>query len=391
MRVTLVCIVLACMGCRHHDPTLPPISDGSASAACPTHLDLELIGSESKFLPGFTGNAHGVGLANGSQFSVDVTQCDAECRRCQFHGPVRGDPTVTPVISQRCLGDASIQCTADSDCAALAAPYNVCRFMFPPISSSLGGVPTCSLPTFEPVALADTSPVQGTIDLLTGEVDATSINLGIHIAVTTCQTCNGDAMPFDGVQGGTCSGSGAPKACDIDGIIGTVATSYDCASAPTLQLAIPGTETSTGKHVWTMDNSHPLCSGGSTHCWCSVCSDGTACSQDSDCATGTCGAGIGSGSGSTMIHNNSCTGACTWNSTTETGTCVTPAGLSCFPNLGSISATGVAEVHPGYYISQLANLLCMPATGNSGIDGFAGFPGPLLFDARFRVTTRTGP
>jgi hypothetical protein len=33
----------------------------------------------------------------------------------------------------------------------------------------------------------------------------------------------------------------------------------------------------------------------------------------------------------------------------------------------------------------------MPPTGNPGIDMVAGFPGPLLFDARFRVTTRTSP
>jgi hypothetical protein len=389
MRWNLVCIVL-CIGCQHHDATLPPIGDGSGAAVCPTHLDLELIGAESKFLPGFTGNAHGVGLANGSQFSVNITQCDAECRRCQFHGPVRGDPTVTPVIAQRCLGNSSIQCTADSDCAAVAAPYNVCRFMFPPISSMLGGVASCSLPTFEPVAMTDTSPVQGTIDLLTGEVDATSINLTINISLGTCQTCNNDAMPFDGVQGGTCSGSGA-KACDIDGIIGTVSTSYDCGVAPDFKLALPGSETSTGKHVWTMDNNHPLCSGSGAplHCWCGVCSDGTACSQDSDCATGTCGTAMGSSS--ETIRNNNCTSGCTWDPTTETGSCVAPVGTSCFPNLGSISATGVAEVHPGYYISQLANLECMPPTGNPGIDMVAGFPGPLLFDARFRVTTRTGP
>ena len=45
--------------------------------------------------------------------------------------------------------------------------------------------------------------------------------------------------------------------------------------------------------------------------------------------------------------------------------------------------TGEASVGDGFYIAQLANLVCLPSFGNGLIDAFAGFPGPLRFEARF--------
>jgi hypothetical protein len=95
------------------------------------------------------------------------------------------------------------------------------------------------------------------------------------------------------------------------------------------------------------------------------------------------------------VNNNSCgNGTCNWDPIARAGTCST-SGASCFPDgvIGeAMVAEGVAEVNQGFYIAQLANLVCMPELdGNGtglGMDAIAGFPGPMLFEARFKVTPR---
>jgi hypothetical protein len=58
-------------------------------------------------------------------------------------------------------------------------------------------------------------------------------------------------------------------------------------------------------------------------------------------------------------------------------------------------ATGFAQVKDEFYTAQFANLICMPSfnVGNflsAAVDTLGGFPGPFLFQSRFRVMTR-GP
>ncbi len=60
----------------------------------------------------------------------------------------------------------------------------------------------------------------------------------------------------------------------------------------------------------------------------------------------------------------------------------------CFPDDAPLVADGAAEVKDGFYIVQIANLSCMQPFGNPFLDGVAGFPGPLFYEARFRVTPR---
>ena len=392
-----LCLILAscALACNGHGSPRP-IGDARPAAACPSFLDLELIGADSRFDPGWTGNTHGVGLPTGSQTTVEL-ECDAACRRCKFHGPVRGDPVLAPVINQRCLNDVSKVCAADADCGGVGP----CRFVFPPIATKLAN--TCSLAYFEPVAGPDPSPVQGVIDLQTGQSDLPVLNMLIAISVESCANCLGDPKPFDGVAGGTCN-TPTPRACDVNGI-GTVmtgTTSYDCPPSPAQSTIVLGTSgTSTSSVTWTMDDNHPRCTASSVsgqRCWCGMCSNGAPCTANKDCPDRMCGSAQGPPPANNLwaVANNSCTGKCNWNATTQTGTCADNPALPCFPDSGSMIATGAAEVHDGFYITQLANLICLPSF-NSGsfvgaaVDKLGGFPGPFRFQARFRVTTRSTP
>jgi len=282
---------------------------------------MSLIGASSRFDPGWTGAAHGIGLDDGSIMSVDITDCDAECRRCRFHGPVRGDPSA-PVVSQRCLDDVSQTCDDAHPC-----PTGKCRFVFPPIAANLV-VPACVLTYFEPlVGAADPSPIQGVIDLVTGESDLAVLNIYITASIAgVCENCVGaDVSPNDGIKGGTCQTSN--HACDVNGTgTGGVAsaTSYDCPPPPgTLTIVLPGAGTSTSDHAWTMDATRPACTaGGGPSCWCGMCSDGTTCIQDHDCAVGTCGAATGPPPLAIAynVSNNQCTSqndSCVFNAATQ--------------------------------------------------------------------------
>lgn len=350
-------------------------------------LDLELIATSSRFDPGFSGLAHGVGLSTGSALTVDVTSCDPECRRCEFRGPVRGNG----VINQRCRNDYAQVCGQDADCPGATGP---CRFMFPPIAARIG-IDSCALVYFEPTAAADPSPIVGVIDLFTGETDFSVFDMNIGVVISDCPDCQGDVTPFDGNPEGTCAGTTRP--CDVHGIGTTVAsqTSFDCppSGGTFLEIPLPGSGTTTSSRAWTMDDTRPSCTaqGANTkRCWCGVCSDGSPCTSNSQCASGTCGAA--SVAGMAISTNNHTCGAepCIWDPATQRGTCAnTSPAKACFPDAGTVIARGSAEVRDGFYIAQLANLLCLPSFGGL-LDPVSGFPGPLYFQARFRITPRTG-
>jgi hypothetical protein len=272
--------------------------------------------------------------------------------------------------------------------------------VFPPIASRVL-LQTCTVAYFEPVAGPDPSPVQGVMDLQTGESDLAVLNILIALAIEDCVDCQGDPMPFDGVAGGKCGGTG--RACDINGI-GTVipsSTSFDCPPSPGQSTIVLGTNgTSTSSVGWTMDATRPPCTATSAtgkRCWCGVCSNGAPCIAGKDCPDGVCGAAKGPAPSSFPwnVANNMCTGTCNWNAATQRGTCSNEPTRSCYTDTDPMVATGTAEVHDGFYIAQLANLVCMPSfnTGvglSAFVDAIGGFPGPFLFQSRFRVTTRSG-
>ncbi|HZJ66350.1 MAG TPA: hypothetical protein VFD36_22745 [Kofleriaceae bacterium] len=392
------------LGCKTHESRLQPLGD-APELACPTYLDLEFSAKESRFDPGWSGRTHGVGLTDESRLSVKIDECRDECRRCKFHGPVRGDPAKTPVITQRCLKKVSRICATDDDCG----PGNVdgpCRFMFPPITSTESG--TCTIAYFEPQrGPGDPSPVQGSIDLATGEADMPVLNIQLSVSVGACEDCLGDRVHSDAIAGGTCSVSKA--ACDVNGpgATTTSATSFDCAPPAGVSTIVLGTSgTSTSSVVWKMDPDRPKCTSMlamGKACWCGVCSDnGLPCTRNTDCPVGsTCGAAQGPPPGKFpwVAANNSCPDKCNYNTTTQRGTCVTTDsnnGLPCFPDTGTITATGGAAVNKEFLTSRLANLICMPSFNNGElipafVDVVGGFPGPFLFEAQFRVEKRFGP
>jgi uncharacterized protein (DUF779 family) len=130
-----------------------------------------------------------------------------------------------------------------------------------------------------------------------------------------------------------------------------------------------------------------------------MCGDGKPCISKKDCVDGgACGAAASLPPGNIpwKVANNSCTGTCNWDAATQSGKCSDASKASCFPDTDPMVATGFAEVHDGFYIAQLANLICM-SSFNVGtpisaiVDQLGGFPGPFLFQSRFRVTTRSGP
>ena len=401
-------LVATCaLGCEPHESRLPPIGDGP-ELSCPTYLDLEFDGKHSRFDPGWTGRTHSVGLPDKSRMSVKIDECDAECRRCSFRGPVRSDPVKWPVINQRCLNKVSRICATDDDCG----PDKVdgpCRYMFPPIASLQSN--TCTIAYFEPRAgAADPSPIQGYIDLKTGQADMPVLNIQLSVSVGNCADCIGDRLEADAIAEGRCTTPEAP-ACDLHGPGAAVsqATSFDCPPEAGLMTIVLGTNgTSTSSVVWTMDGTRPVCTEAKARgkpCWCGVCSDnGLPCIGNKDCPAGsTCGAARGPAplSAPWNVANNSCPDKCSFDALTQRGTCNTPMdantnGLPCFPDTGTITATGGSEVQGGFLVSQLANLICMPSFNTAGgagflVDAAGGFPGPFLFEARFRVDQRFGP
>ena len=400
------------VGCHSHDK-LPAIGDAVPPAPCPTHLDFELNGASSRFDPGFSGLAHGVGLADHTRFSAEVYGHDDTCRRVQFRGPVPPDPARNPVQSRRCLHDLTTICTADTDCVdGSGMDTGPCRYILPPISSTLG-LPTCAIAFLSPVNdPLDDSPVEGVLDLATGEMDMARFNIYIDIYVGKCPECRGDTSHFDGVQDGTCYDTNdmpLGTLCDVAGL-GTqqaAATSYDCppADTPLTRITLASTDATTSDRAWTMDATRPGCTSAmysvGQNCWCGMCGDGATCTSDDDCAIGSCGVGsAGSGSAAVTFStaNNSCAAgnSCQWDSATQTGRCTNETDHACFPDSGTIIAHGSAEVRsPGVYNSQISNLICLPNVGGGAfgglIDGGAGFPGPLLFQARFTVQTRVSP
>lgn len=390
------CGLLVVAACGSNAP--PPIGE-VAPAQCPAFLDLELDGAASRFDPGFTGLAHGVGLETGSRLTVEVFGCDADCRRCQIRGPVRADPAVNPVISQRCLNGIAQTCATDDECAPGTGP---CRFIFPPVQGQTINLPVCSIVYFEPVpGVGDGSPEQGVVDLVTGENDLQTLSINILPTINeACVDCMNDPMPNDGVADGTCAGS-ATK-CDVNGI-GTVipsSTSYDCAPTPStvppIKLATNGTATSPVQ--WVLDDTRPKCTAGggmttTEPCFCGVCaSNGAPCFADRDCPEKKCG------DPNRVVKNNNCDApnmndACIWDAATQTGHCKVDTKVPCFPdgkNGQTLIANGFAEVHEGFTNVQLSNLVCLPSFGNNLIDFISGFPGPFLFQAKFHVTPRGG-
>ena len=111
-----------------------------------------------------------------------------------------------------------------------------------------------------------------------------------------------------------------------------------------------------------------------------MCGDGKPCTRRADCASGNCGV-ASANSVTYSINNHACgAGTCNWDPAKQEGRCSNTPTKTCFPDVGAIVARGTAEVREGFYIAQLANLLCMPSFDGGLVDMIGGFPGMVYFE-----------
>lgn len=404
-RIIALLILASCSSKATPDAGVDPGDDGGLSF-CPAFLDFELIASEARSDPGWTGIAHGTTLSTGSAYTLETFNCDDECRRCKTRGPVRSPASVNrSVVNQRCLNDTTAVCASDAECGDVATdPEAICRFMYPPVSVTVAGLSACAQPYLEPTGAGP--PIVGTFDLKTGEASFLENNVVLKntasLSGASCPNCDGDMNPMDGNATGTCSaGPRAGMACDIHGVSNgspAALTSWDCppstVGAFVSPLPVAAQGLTTASVAWSLDDTRPFCTESSStteRCWCGVCNpSGAACFRDSQCPTGeTCGF---AGPGDEFITaNNQCPEtdggpACIWDSEAEVGACADDSGKACFPDDQAIQARGSAEVRNGFYISTLAGLLCLPASPDSLSNSIVGFPGPVYIRYPYRVT-----
>jgi hypothetical protein len=367
--------------------------EGGSEAVCPTHLEFAAIGQNMRADVGWNGVSHRTRFPQGTMFTVETFDCDEDCRRCRVRGPVRNDPVVNPVVSQRCLDDVSIACSNDDEC-----PTGDCRFIYSPMINGDEGL-TCLLFYFEPTVDGDyKSSIQGTFDMYTGESQLQVFNMALALTFFgRCEQCQGDTTPFDGSKDGVCAATPGVN-CDVSSIANSAASpfnlSYDCPRVESgsplnwpVRVETPTNHIGTASQVWTMHDDKPFCTAAghtSDRCWCGECDDtGLPCENNSDCPTGTCNAGDG-----VPTKPHACpVGDCIWDDATQTGECAN--GTPCFTNDGEIRVPGDNHVMDGFYISRLAGLQCLPATGIQSTDQIIGLPGIMYSTTPYRVTPRS--
>lgn len=395
------------------DAAAPDVSEPDVSVAedagpdvpapvCPTHLQFVNVRAETHNDLGWTGFGHGLRQNDGSIFTVEVTGCDDECRRCSVSGPVSN----LGVDNRRCLEDTRIVCSADTDCG----DGGRCRYVQgPPLALNILGRNQCLHLYFDPDVEGGTS-VEGTVNLETGAVNFSKFNVRAtdNDSMGVCSQCVGDPTINDGIPGGQCANGvdGLPtdllgelgQPCDANGfgsaLSGTY--SYDCpinTVNPGQNFIVPGISTSGVR--WTLDGSRPQCTNPAVPeglpCWCGVCEDGvTPCQADSECGTGTCGFWGGPESGQIPTAPNTCEGECEWDPETSRGSCMStaaPVRVGCFPAApGSIiEARGSAEVRGDEYFVTLSQFACLGPSASVASNTNLGYPGPALYSQQYRV------
>ena len=373
----------------------------ASTEVCPTHLQFVNVRAETHNDLGWTGFGHGLRQNDGSIFTVEVTGCDEDCRRCTVSGPVSN----LGVDNRRCLEDSRIICSADSDCG----DGGRCRYVQgPPLALNILGRAQCLHLYFDPDE--EGTSVEGSVNLETGAVSFTKFIVRVtdNVSAGVCSQCVGDPTLNDGVAGGQCANGvdGLPtdllgelgQPCDANGfgsaLSGTY--SYDCPMVevqPGQDFDVPGISTAGVR--WTLDATRPLCTNPAVPeglpCWCGVCEDGvTPCHSDGECATGSCGFWGGPESGQVPTAPNTCEGECEWDPETSRGSCMStaaPVRVGCFPAApGSvIEARGSAEVRGEEYFVTLAQFACLPPSGTDVSNSNLGYPGPALYSQQYRV------
>lgn len=292
------------------------------TGACPTTIQAAAIGGLVDLDSGWTGQSHDAQAPAMGRLTLAVSGCanaNHPCGTCNVSGPLPNAGGAA-FNNQRCVGDTSIQCTADGDCGA----NGPCRFFFgSPLPLSSGGVSVC-------VTNEITSSVTGTLDPDAGTSQAlVSLLSRVHIGPTT-------AKPCPNCVGGFCdSGPRVTLLCTTNGespLFGNV--SFDCPPDPggnVANLNIP-LNYATGVQTVSLTAASPPCTApgfGTSKCFCDTCNNGaaTACSSNADCVA----------VGATICGGRRCQGganagaACTVPSECPGGACGRP-GKTTLPN-----------------------------------------------------------
>ena len=367
---------------------------------------------------GWKGTAHNVDVVDQAFGAVELTGCDADCRNCDVqHNPKNGncrcdsDPGNGNPVSNALIECDEIE-VADTDCPGNA----VCHCMFgPPLAISASSTPVCIVNRFVSDFTGSTGEV-GEYDVLT--TTRALVHTGLS-HTQPCPTC----------EGGFCDGGLRDNLnCTVDADhpdFGPV--SFDCPPSPGANISGSGLllalNFESGSASLTASRAPGTDCAGADNCHCNVCVNDHAvgCATNADCSIvgGNCGiplldSGVadpqqtsctggaanctndGNGNGECsagpidnycdgFVHGNnngiiSCStdGDCNVNDCNgddvntpgECGTCSLPGFRQCF--LPTVSATGT----PGIFNSEGVSVFCSGQTGNSGVDGAGGLPGP---------------
>ncbi|MEQ9500293.1 MAG: hypothetical protein RIT81_25690 [Deltaproteobacteria bacterium] len=413
-------------GARDGGPTVRDAGD-----FCPERLRFSVL-DDGLVHVGWTGATHNNAFPVGSEFVVDVTGCDPQCRNCRFEGPVR-DPEVN---LQRCMTDSSISCQDSAECPPFQCITTTsgerCANNFAPCASDADCMPgECSVylgsNSGSPIrencfavvfrTLDGSPPVQGTTDLDTGRV--TFDNFGIWIVASDlglnpgfCPVCVGDDVPRDGQKNGTCSMSphGATamdtvgQPCDLQTNSGIPSRageySLDCAVpfGPSFDMSSRGLSTSASAQ-WTLDDTaQPMCNG--QPCWCGVCEGTpTPCHDAGDCSGQACVADVMSPA--VPPQNNFCVpgSECVWDNANLRGTCMGVVGVdmqgnpiiaqtSCLPQGPSASVSVQGASRPLGERSFSVNAVGLSCAGQSfvgAVNQAIGLPGPNVSVFKMRM------
>ncbi|MCA9602937.1 MAG: hypothetical protein R3A78_03250 [Polyangiales bacterium] len=441
----IVCAVLV-MGCAQEHGIAPSFVDASLSAPSdagpdsskgdldgnvptqcqpPTHMLVRLMPESASIRPGWSGLAHNVALPKNVAYAVELFGCDETCTQCYFRGPV-AHPSL-PFNAQRCVHNAAQQCTEDSDCGSKGQ----CAFYYGPgVDTTMRitdgfEVPICIRMWFEELSEAlvnggnaDTSPVQGSINLVNGNMTVTSLNLRTDQRPALCPKClNDTGGPGDGVREGHCEQLiGTGPSCDVQGVTsGNSGFSLDCAPIGDSigSFALQNGPMRTADVFWELDDQSPDCSSAAPglKCWCGQCNSpaGKACSKDNQCDD-FCGPAPSmrpDACGDWTLLGGQTDLACTITDTERnTGKCtaVVPGILnpifntpivrpntSCFGGDGipgaKIRVLGEPDAFDaGHAQPKLASLACVPASGYPQVDQSSGFPGLGAYEVQLDIT-----
>ncbi|MCA9581898.1 MAG: hypothetical protein KC416_08885, partial [Myxococcales bacterium] len=436
----LVPVVIGCSSAAGTNPTTgaetPVVVDGGGDSAVPvldaskkptqctppTHLVFETLPDGADIKVGWTGVSHGIGLPSGVQYATEVFDCDDACRECQFSGPVPVPGQIDP--GRRCATDSTKRCANDDECGA-----GGCRTYYgagiqtkvdsPPIKLDV-----CAMNMFEPLDAPiangnrmDNSPLQGTIDLVSGTLEFTSFRLRSVQYLGVCNVCNGDATAADGKAEGTCTTGlpfQPPPKCDANSTLGdTAKLSLDCPYlVPLSDFPMQVAPLATRSLEWELEEGSPECGAApGKKCWCGTCAHDSAmaCHLDTDCGKdGDC---IPAGA----MKPSSCakfewgvghkTDVCKVKDTERNvGICegripsdaaFLRENTSCFGGEGQLGATirvfGQAQpFKDGETTMQLGSLTCFPKTTNETVNSTAGFPGVGALELATKVVVIGG-